>query len=129
MPLSFLQFLYDLGLYLFIALWCIYLLILCVHFTMPKSLLETYFKPPYFKPAEIAIFSSFPMGYIRTVMFMRVLGYPASGAKRGLTEAHQLVPSWFCALSKITILAFAVTFLGFCLILLIFIIEMSLFDH
>lgn len=89
------------------------LLILCVgvmtftivvmHFLVPKALIEKYFKPPYFKSAECAMLSGFPFAIIRTIMFLRVLGYPKSGKKRGLTEAYKLVPDWYRKISKIVV--------------------------
>jgi len=79
-------------------------LIFIMHFLMPKKVLETYFKEPYFRPAEITMFSGFPFGYMRTAMFNRVLGFPASGKKRGLENAYKLAPVWYCKASKYLIL-------------------------
>jgi len=79
--------------------------ILIMHVLMPHKVLKTYFKEPYFSGTEITMFTGFPFGYIRTVMFMRVLGFPGSGEKRGLEKTHEMVPVWYCKLSKY-ILAF-----------------------
>jgi len=77
--------------------------ILVMHFFVPKTLIEKYFKPPYFKPAECAMFSGFPFAIIRTIMFLRILGYPKSGKNRGLTEVYKLVPAWYRNISKIIV--------------------------
>jgi hypothetical protein len=83
--------------------------VLVMHFLMPKMVLERYFKPPYFKSGECAIFSGFPFAIMRTVMFMRVLGFPKSGQKRGLTGAYKLAPRWYRNISKVIV--FLIVFL------------------
>ena len=65
----------------FLCLMLSLVFILIMHFLMPKKVLETYFKEPYFRPAEITMFTGFPFGYMRTAMFNRVLGFPASVKK------------------------------------------------
>lgn len=92
------------------------LAILVMHFLMPKTIIETYFKPPYFKPAECALFSGFPYAPMRTVMFMRVLGFPDSGKVRGLTEAHILAPTWYRKASKVVVLMAILLFISMLLI-------------
>ena len=88
------------------------ILILCMvfalimHFLMPKQVVKTYFKKPYFNPFELSFFSGFPFGYYKSFMFMRVLGVPSSGKKRGLTEAYKLAPVWYCKVSKYFIYLF-----------------------
>lgn len=98
-----------------------------MHFFVPKAMLQTYFKPPYFSSTEVEIFTGFPLGYMRTVMFMRIAGWPNSGKKRGLTEAYKLAPLWFRRVSKILVSAFVLVstpmfalgiflYLSFCLL-------------
>ena len=77
-----------------------------IHFLVPKSLLRTYFKKPYFSAGEIAVFSAFPFIFMRTVMFMRLVGFPSSGEKRGLTDVYKAAPSWFRCVSKIIVATF-----------------------
>ena len=79
-----------------------------MHVLVPKALLRAYFKEPYFSPTEIEFFTGFPFGYMRTVMFMRLAGFPQSGKKRGLTEAYKLTPLWFQTASKIILTAFLI---------------------
>lgn len=74
-----------------------------LHFFVPKEMLRTYFREPYFSPAEIEFFTGFPFAYMRTAMFMRLAGWPSSGSKRGLTEAYKLAPAWFQILSRVFI--------------------------
>ena len=77
--------------------------VFAVHFFVPKKLLEEYFRPPYFREGEVLAFTGFPLGYIRTVMFMRLAAYPESGKKRGLTRAYELAPIWFRRVSKLIV--------------------------
>ena len=91
-------------------------LLLVIHFFAPKSMLRTYFKEPYFSSTEVAFFSTFPFFFMRTVMFMRLAGWPNSGKRRGLTDAYELAPLWFRVVSKVFILIFLISF--FSLILL-----------
>ncbi len=58
-------------------------LIVIMHILMPKRVLKTYFKEPYFSLGEIAMFTGFPFGYMRTTMFMMALAFPAKGKRRG----------------------------------------------
>ncbi len=94
----------DILLVVFIVLFFLLLLslvfIFIMHILMPRKVLETYFKEPHFNAGEIAMFTGFPFGYIRTSMFMRVLGFPASGKRRGIENAYQLAPVWYCKVSK-----------------------------
>lgn len=75
-----------------------------MHFLMPKDVLEKYFRPPYFRSFECALFSGLPYAPMRTIMFMRVIAYPSSGARRGLTEVHLLVPQWYRVASKAVVI-------------------------
>ncbi len=88
---------------LILAMGFLILSILVMHFLMPKIIIEKYFKPPYFGPAECILFSGIPYAPMRTVMFMRVLGFPDSGEMRGLTEAYKLAPAWYRNASRIII--------------------------
>lgn len=78
--------------------------ILVMQFLMPKIVLETYFKPPYFSIAECAFFSGIPYSPIRTAMLMRCIGFPESGKVRGMMEAYTLVPLWYRKLSKLFVI-------------------------
>jgi hypothetical protein len=77
-----------------------------MHFLMPKKVLKTYFKEPHFNAGEIEMFTGFPFAYMRTSMFMRALGFPASGKRRGVEKAYQLAPVWYCKASKYSIIIF-----------------------
>jgi hypothetical protein len=78
--------------------------ILVIHFLLPHEILERYFKPPYFREFECQFFSGIPYAPIRTVMFMRVIGFPSSGVVRSLTEVYLLAPPWLRVSSKFVIL-------------------------
>ncbi|MFT6121793.1 MAG: hypothetical protein ACJASG_000311 [Oleiphilaceae bacterium] len=108
------------------SIWVVVALVLVMHFLMPKAVLKKYFIPPYFKPGECVIFTGIPYAPIRTIMLMRVLGFPKTGKKRGLTEAYKLAPLWYQITSKVLINAiFLITILLF-LILLMFCVDLVL---
>jgi len=102
------------------SVWGVVLLIIVMHFLMPKTVLDSYFKPPYFKLGECKLFTGFPYAPMRTIMLMRVLGFPHSGEKRGLTEAYKLVPSWYQMASKFIIGSIFIIAVLLVIILLIF---------
>jgi hypothetical protein len=83
--------------------------ILVMHFLLPKEILKKYFKPPYFREFECQFFSGIPYAPIRTVMFMRVIGFPNSGNVRGLTEVFLMAPHWFRLTSRFVILGLYLT--------------------
>lgn len=90
---------------------------LIMRFLIPKHILENYFKEPYFSAMEINMFSGFPfLGFTRTVMFMRLLGFPSSGKRRGIENAYKTAPVWICKLSKYHVIS---TLTSLLLILLI----------
>lgn len=109
----------------FVCLWLILfaitmsmlLVVFLVHFFVPKAMLRTYFCEPYFSPFEVEFFTGAPFAYIRTVMFMRLAGWPESGRKRGLTEAYKLAPMWFRYLSKFVVGCFITSFSLFLLLM------------
>jgi hypothetical protein len=81
-------------------------LVFIMHILMPKNVLKTYFKEPYFSVTEITLFTGIPFGYMRTTMFMRALAFPASGKRRGVENAYKLAPVWYCKVSKYFIIIF-----------------------
>ena len=83
-----------------------------MHFLTPKILIKKYFRSPYFRPAECAAFSGFPFAVMRTIMFMRVVGFPKSGEKRGLTNAYKLVPNWYINFSKVIVIIVVLTLIS-----------------
>ena len=119
MPMIDMALMFEILLFSFSWLWLNFLLIFIMHFLMPRNVLETYFKEPYFKSSEMAAFSGVPFGYVRTLMFMRILGFPSSGKKRGVENAHEIAPLWFCWFSKYTVISFLLSFSLFLLILVI----------
>jgi len=83
MPPLFIEILVQVFFVLLVGLMLSLVFIVVMHVLMPKNVLKTYFKEPYFRPGEIAMFTGFPFGYMRTAMFNRVLGFPSSGKKEG----------------------------------------------
>jgi len=86
------------------------LLIFVMHVLMPRKVLETYFKEPHFSSTEITMFTGFPLGYMRTAMFMRALSFPDSGKRRGIEDAYKLAPVWYCKVSKYLVVFFIINF-------------------
>lgn len=114
------EMLFVIWLWVIGALWAVLIGTFILSFFVPKSLLDAYFTQPYFKPAEIQIFSGFPLGYIRTFMFMRIVANPSSGVKRGLDQAHKLAPRWFQVVAKVVLPLFYGLLVVFGVLLLIF---------
>lgn len=56
------------------------------------------------------MFTGLPFAYMRTAMFMRVLGVPSSGKKRGIENAYKLAPKWYCKVSRYFITVFLINF-------------------
>jgi len=104
------------------------LLIFMMHIVMPRKVLETYFREPYFSSTEITMFTGFPFGYMRTAMFMRALGFPASGKRRGVEDAYKLAPVWYCKASKYIVISVLINFSSFLLILALVGLYIVLFD-
>ena len=109
-----------------LSVWGVFFLIIVMHFLMPKTVLDNYFKPPYFKLGECNLFTGFPYAPMRTIMLMRVLGFPHSGEKRGLTEAYKLVPPWYQFASKLVISSIFIIAVLLIIILLIFSVDLLL---
>lgn len=85
----------------------------------PKSVVDKYFKPPYFSAAFVEFYSGFPIVLYRGIMFMRLAAYPKSGKKRNLTEVYKELPGWYRKLSKIILI-------GFCVSMAIFMVSLVL---
>ncbi len=111
--------LFEFMMFSFVWIFLNFGLIFIIHFLIPKRVLKTYFKEPYFKLSETTALSGFPFGYIRTLMFMRILGFPSSGKRRGLENLCDIAPVWLCSLSKYVIISFITSFSLFLLIIAI----------
>ncbi len=109
--------LFEVTLFLFLGIMVTFFFIFMMHILMPRKVLETYFREPYFSSTEITMFTGFPFGYMRTAMFMRALGFPASGKRRGVENAYKLAPVWYCKASKYIIVFFLIVSASFLLAL------------
>src|SRR5690554_2480216 len=86
--------------------------IFIIHFFVPKVMIKTYFKEPYFSLLEIKLFTGPPYAYMRTAMMMRLAGWPDCGKKRGIpATAHEICPVWFQVLSRIFIRLFLIVYI------------------
>jgi len=109
MPIEILPIIGRVLFYLMVAT-CVTTFVLCVviigmHFLMPRAVLDKYFKQPFFREAKCVLFSGIPYAPMRTIMFMRAIANPRSGKVRGITEAHLLVPKWYRVSSKVTVVS------------------------
>ncbi len=127
MPLINMYLLFDISVYLTIGVGTALIFIGIMHLFMPKPVLDKYFKPPYFKAGECAFLTGILLGPMRTVMFMRVLGFPGSGKKRGMTEAYKLAPHWYVILSRIIIIYFLGTYISYLFVIFLFGIDMTFY--
>ncbi len=127
MPLIDMYLLFDIFVGLTIGVGLAPIFIGIMHPLMPKPVLEKYFKPPYFKAGECEIFTGIPYGFMRTLMFMRVLGFPGSGKKRGLSEAYKSAPHWYVILSRIIVIYALGISISYLFVLLIFGIDMMFY--
>ena len=69
--------------------------VVVMHFLMPPAVLDRYWKSPYFRPTEVALFAGSILALMRTIMLMGAIAFPSLGKKRKITEAHRLVPRWY----------------------------------
>jgi hypothetical protein len=90
---------------------------LIIHFLMPRTILDKYFKSPHFREGEIAFFSGIPFALMRTVMLVGVMVFPGLGKKRKLTELHLETPRWYLIAAKWSFYLFFGTGLGFVIVL------------
>ncbi|EMB9233242.1 hypothetical protein U9608_000731 [Vibrio alginolyticus] len=70
-----------------------------MHFLMPKEIVGSYFKKPYFNEFELSLFTGWPYAFFRTLMFVRLIVQPSSGEKRKLPNISREVPKWYRYLS------------------------------
>ncbi|NMR77815.1 hypothetical protein [Vibrio sp. 2-1(7)] len=70
-----------------------------MHLLMPKDIVNSYFKEPYFNTFELALFTGWPYAFFRTLMFVRLIVQPSSGEKRKLPNISREVPKWYRYLS------------------------------
>jgi len=117
--------LFYLGIFMLLSILLTLLVMLIMHFLMPRQVLDKYFKPPYFREMERQLFTGLPYAPMRTIMFMRAIAYPSSGKKRGITEAHLLVPKWYCLVSKAIIW---ITVMNFVLGLIFIAVGLLIYD-
>src|SRR5690554_792966 len=100
MPIALLHYVIDAFFILLLTSMACLIFIFIIHFFVPKVMIKTYFKEPYFSPLEIKLFTGLPYAYMHTAMMMRLAGWPDSGKKRGIpATAHEICPVWFQVLS------------------------------
>ena len=110
----------------FLELILVFPALLTMHFLMPKVILEKYFKPPYFRPMEVEMFTGIPYAPMRTVMLLWAMAYPTLGKKRGLTTAYMDAPQWYRFSGGILITSILVVLILILLLVLGFFIYMNI---
>jgi hypothetical protein len=85
------------------ALWVLVLALAAIGWALPRPFKDSVFREPHFRPAELGFLCGAPMGFIRTLMLMRLVASPASGRKRGLVDVHLRAPPWFLPLARVGI--------------------------
>lgn len=75
-----------------------------LHGLMPPSLLQRYWRSPYFRPAELALFTGTPLALMRTAMLLGAIAFPRLGERRGLADMRALAPPWLTRAAKVLIL-------------------------
>lgn len=78
----------------------------------PRSLLDRYFKEPYFTVTETVMMKMFPGFLLRTAMFGWSLYFPNLGKKRGIINPGQYMPFWYAAALRVFIAGVAISGLG-----------------
>jgi hypothetical protein len=102
----------ELGGFLFLCLWYSFygmfgwtFAALIFRLITPSAFHHKYFTTPYFREAEVTMLTGFPLMFVRTAMFIRLLASPSSGLKRGLSEAYIDAPAWLVAYAKLLYLS------------------------
>src|SRR5690554_5249930 len=117
MSIALLHYVIDAFFILLLTSMACLIFIFIIHFFVPKVMIKTYFKEPYFSLLEIKLFTGPPYAYMRTGRMMRLAGWPDCGKKRGIpATAHEVCPVWFQVLSRVfirTFLTVAISLLAF----------------
>lgn len=87
-------------------------LVLILHFFMPQTVLDRYWKEPHFRPFELILFRGL-FAPLRTVLFMWMFTVPGAGRRRGIVEPHRLIPRWYRIVSIIMCVWVSVAIAGF----------------
>ena len=66
-----------------------------ISYTLPRSLLQRYFKAPHFLPWELAVFKHYPGTLMRGGMFVTVIVLPNRGKKRQMADVVDYTPRWY----------------------------------
>src|SRR5690554_1536518 len=121
MSIALLHYVIDAFFILLLTSMACLIFIFIIHFFVPKVMIKTYFKEPYFSPLEIKFFTGPLYAYMRTAMLMRLAGWPDCGKNRGIpVTAHEVSPVWFQILSRVfvrTLLTVAILLVSFGIIL------------
>jgi hypothetical protein len=70
------------------------LVLLAVHFMMPKHVLTRYWKPPHFGPFRIAAFTGTVWAPVRTAMLIAAIAFPSVARRRHMVGIRNVIPQW-----------------------------------
>ncbi|MBX2809037.1 MAG: hypothetical protein KTR20_10450 [Cellvibrionaceae bacterium] len=72
----------------------------------PKSMLERYFKEPYFSRGELIALNLFPASLMRVSIFGWTLWFPSLSKKRQMKNLEKGTPRWYSIALKVFTVCF-----------------------
>ena len=100
---------------------------LIVSYTIPKKLLERYFKAPHFGPGELVLMSQFPGSLLRGTIFVASCIMPSKGQRRKMTDVPDHAPKWFIIGAHLFFYGVFVIFIGGWMLLFLILMVISHF--
>ena len=97
---------------------------LIVSYTIPKKLLERYFKAPHFGPGELVLMSQFPGSLLRGTIFVASCIMPSKGQRRKMTDVPDHAPKWFIIGAHLFFYGVFVIFIGGWMLLFLILMAM-----
>ena len=97
---------------------------LIVSYTIPKKLLERYFKAPHFGPGELVLMSQFPGSLLRGTIFVASCIMPSKGQRRKMTDVPDHAPKWFIIGAHLFFYGVFVIFIGGWMLLFVILLAM-----
>jgi len=100
---------------------------LIISYTIPKKLLERYFKAPHFGPGELVLMAQFPGSLLRGTIFVASCIMPSKGQRRKMTDVPDHAPKWFIVGAHLFFYGVLVIFFGGWMLLFLILMVISYF--
>ena len=100
---------------------------LIISYTIPKKLLERYFKAPHFGPGELVLMAKFPGSLLRGSIFNASCIIPSKGQRRQMTDVPDHAPKWFVIGAHVYFYGVLVIFFGGWMLLFLILMVISHF--